>query len=232
MLERNEVSTGQGSYKYIEKMEYEALGLDKYTPLMWAGALALPVGVMSGVGVGIALKSIGAGAIFGSFTMCASFVYAFNASLAFIADRELKSETYSNESSARAGASQSTITLELIEDHGQQGQIVDGQHYDIEGENMQSYAISETPKRQVTRKQLEGVNNTELALACQVEELSKRNLMDMGLSDSVAMSLVSQLLELGYLYREAQNKPAMWTLRGEALRYKLLNTGGGGGGGA
>jgi len=51
MLEHNQIGQNTGSYKYIEKMEYEALGLDKYTPLMWAGVLALPVGVMSGLGL-------------------------------------------------------------------------------------------------------------------------------------------------------------------------------------
>jgi len=45
MLEHKEVGSGAGSYKRIERYEYEALGLDKYTPLVWAGAIAVPVAV-------------------------------------------------------------------------------------------------------------------------------------------------------------------------------------------
>jgi hypothetical protein len=61
----------------------------------------------------------------------------------------------------------------------------------------------------------------DLALVLDAERLSKRGLMEIGLSDSVSMSILSELLRLGYIAREADNQPATWTAKGKALRKAL-----------
>lgn len=70
----------------------------------------------------------------------------------------------------------------------------------------------------------------QLSLAVSADRLSKRGLMEAGLNDAQAMRLLLQLLAFGYIVRQADNEPARWTSKGEALR-RAFGGGGGGGGG-
>jgi hypothetical protein len=74
------------------------------------------------------------------------------------------------------------------------------------------------------------VSPEQLALVVQADRLSKRGLMDSGLNDVQSMRLLAQLLTFGYILRKADNLPAEWTSKGQALR-KTVGSGGGGGGG-
>jgi len=165
------------------------------------------------VACGVALHSVAGGVAFGAFVGSASFIWAFNRSLSFIAGRELKAETYSNEEQSAARASHSTVRIEAIESGG-------GDVYESA-----SYNVSEASSKRYAYDTLE-VERDVLALACTCNELSKRSLMEVGLTDTTAMSLVSRLLALGYLRREASNMPASWTSKGQALRRALVDNGG------
>ncbi len=74
------------------------------------------------------------------------------------------------------------------------------------------------------------ISPEQLALVAKAERLSKRGLMSAGLNDAQAMRLLAQLLAMGYIVRQADNEPARWTAKGEALRRAFAGGGGGGGG--
>jgi len=73
------------------------------------------------------------------------------------------------------------------------------------------------------------VTPEQLAIVARSERLSKRGLMEAGLSDTQSMKLLTQLLALGYILRTAGNEPASWTAKGAALRRAISGGGGGGG---
>ena len=118
-------------------------------------------------------------------------------------------EEYSAETNARSARKHDTIKIEVIENP-----------YPTGG----GLAVG----GRIVYEQLD-VSYDELVMACAVDELSKRQLMQRGLSETTAMQLLRRLLDYGYATREYRNQPARWTAKGNALRRALVGGGGGGG---
>jgi hypothetical protein len=212
MWEREQTGLAQGKFSEIKRDNWQVLTFESgvIVPFGQAGLLAGAVGLFSlaAAGMGgmfwdIPFKYPAAGAAVVASGMFAREVYR---AVRWTRDNVMVSrERYSNRQEAQAAASNERITLEWIE-HNADGSV----------------------KRAVYDEL--GISRERLALVARVDGLSKRTLMDVGIGDTEAMRLVSQLLALGYVMREADNQPAYWTKKGKALQRAFA--GGGGGGGA
>jgi len=206
-LERDSLSMSSGRWASIEKLQYRHTDIEHavIVPLYQAAAL--------GVAVGVASSSLVA-LTGGSFELCAGVAVASTATTFTLslfdairwARTALESEElWESESAQRGGAESATVRVELVEQAtrgGMMGRVV----YDELSTDAATLASIAQPGTQ----------------------LSKRGLMSLGLSDTGAMSLVAQLLALGYATRSRDNEPARWTSKGKALCRAF---GGGGGGG-
>lgn len=74
--------------------------------------------------------------------------------------------------------------------------------------------------QRIVNEQL-GVRPEMLARAIALEELSVRALTDEGMKQNEAQRLLSELIGAGFLFRSANNAPAVWTSSGRALRREM-----------
>ena len=118
-------------------------------------------------------------------------------------------EIYTSETIAAASSEHSSVTVHVVENSDRRDGVSVGGRMVIE---------------QI------GTDHDTLALVCQSEELSKRRLSELGINSDQSMQIVGQLIAAGFAHREAQNAPAIWTSKGNALRKALIAGGGGGGG--
>ena len=122
----------------------------------------------------------------------------------WVSDARLSREEYTTEKRQGGITDKTTVTIEWIDKSD-----------DVDVEQMRYQPLEASPE--------------QLALVCGADRLSKRGLMDVGLSDSQSMRLLAQLLSFGYISRQADNMPAEWTSKGKALRRAFAGGGGGGG---
>jgi hypothetical protein len=217
-IEPNQAGLGESAFSRIEKQAWQPVGPETaYVPalqqLIVSGAKAAFVGLAGITGsilVSVAfpqatleavLVSLGGGLLAGLYDFQRNIDVRYSDSR----EGELSRELYEKQLQAEAATSNERITLEWIERNA------DG-----------------SVKRAVYDEL--GVSRDDLALVARAERLSKRGLMDVGLNDAQAMRLLTQLLALGYITRQADNLPAEWTSKGKAV--KRAFAGGGGGGGA
>lgn len=209
-IERDRYGIGQGQYSDIRREHWQ--------PITFQAAVLVPLGQGVVIGLTWGLVATLAGAVvcnlagwpvrfglsFGGLAGAVLVACQAGASILWIRDAYLSREEYTTERTQGAQADKTTVTIELVDRQANNG-----------------YG-------QTLRDQLDA-SPEQLALVASAERLSKRGLMDAGMSDSQAMRLLSQLLAFGYIARQADNMPASWTNKGQALRRAF--TGGGGGGG-
>lgn len=207
-FENNQTAAGAGSFSLIEEKTWQPATKDGWQlPVIEQGIQSAARGALVIV-AGITAATIGQGLVNGVFLtgMGASLalgvgaaLYDFQRNVHVLFEtyriQELSTKRYEKESSSGAAHSESTVTIEVLK-HKENGYI------DID-------------------RDLIHTDDDTLALACSLDALSKRALQSAGIGETRGMRLVSDLLTYGYLWRPAENEPAVWTLRGEALRHRI-----------
>jgi len=209
--EREQSGVAHGRFTDINRETWQPVNLESgvVVPAAQAGLLAGAVG-LAGLTAGGALAGLlrwpveypAAAAV-----ILASALFAREAYRAVTWAREsvMAREEYFTRQDAQAAASHERVTLEWIE-HNDDGSV----------------------KRAVFDEL--GVSRERLAVLVHAERLSKRGLMEVGFNDAEAMRVLSQLLTLGYITRQADNAPGEWTSKGRSLQRAFAGGGGGGGG--
>lgn len=209
-LEHNQLSAGAGTFSHIERTTWQPAQPDGWKlpvieqcaqSLARAGVATIAYGVLSAL-VGSDWRGFGLAVVIGLGVGLYDFQRGIGTLFETYRLQELHTEIYEKEATAAAAASHSTVTVEL-------------QQPKENGYTPIDYDQFSTDIDTLTR-------------ACEVDLVSKRQFQAAGIGGDVAMRLVAELLELSYAWRPVENEPAIWTLKGMALRYQLLANAGGG----
>lgn len=211
IYERDRYGVGQGQYSSIERETWQQITFQAgvLVPVgqaaVIAGSWGMVVGIVAGVVCHMAGWPVTYALAAGGLALAVLMAWQMGAAIEWTRGAYLAREHYRNEKQQGAQADKTTVTLEWIDRQANNG-----------------FGRTVYEDLDVTPEQL--------ALVARADRLSKRGLMDAGLNDAQSMRLLAQLLALGYITRKADNLPADWTSKGEALR-RAFGGGGGGGGG-
>jgi len=211
MYERDRYGVGMGQFSNVEKETWQQINFQAgvLVPVGQATVIAGSWGMVILVAAGIVCSLAGWPAKYalmtGSLAMAVLMAWQSCAAISWARGAYLAREHYRNERQQGAQADRTTITLEVIDRQANNG-----------------YGRTVYEDLDVSAEQL--------AIVARADRLSKRGLMNAGLNDAQAMRLLAQLLAMGYVVRQADNEPARWTAKGEALRRAFAGGGGGGGG--
>lgn len=208
--ERDRYGVGQGQYSSIERETWQQITFQAgvLVPAGQAAIIAASWGVVVGIVAGVVCHLVGwpvkYGLLAGGLALAVLMAWQTGAAIQWTRGAYLAKERYLTEKQQGAQADKTTVTVEWIDRQANAG--YGRTVYDD---------LSASPE--------------QLATVTQADKLSKRNLMALGMNDAQAMRLLGQLLALGYASRQADNEPAQWTNKGEALRRAFAGGGGGGG---
>lgn len=211
IYERDYQGVAQGQYSTIVRESWQQITFQAgvLVPIGQAAAIATSSGLVAAIFAGIIchIYTLPFRYVLITGMLVDSIIFAWQsaASIAWTRGAYLAKERYLTERRQGAQADKTTVTVELIDRQANSG-------------------YGQTLYDEI------GASPEQLALVVRADRLSKRGLMDVGLSDAHAMRLLAQLLALRYIVRQADNEPAEWTSKGQALRRAFA--GGGGGGGA
>ncbi len=207
--ERDRYGVGQGQYSSIERETWQQITFQAGVlvpagqAVIIAGSWALVVGIVGGVVCHLVGWPVKYGLLAGGLALAVLMAWQMSTAIEWTRGAYLAREHYRNEKQQGAQADKTTVTLEWVDRQANNG-----------------YGRTVYEELEASPEQL--------ALVARADRLSKRGLMDAGMNDAQAMRLLAQLLALGYIARQAENMPAEWTSKGQALRRAFAGGGGGG----
>ncbi|MEJ5311753.1 MAG: hypothetical protein WHX52_18480 [Anaerolineae bacterium] len=209
IFERDRYGVGQGQYSSIERETWQQITFQAgvLVPVgqaaVIAGSWALVVGIVAGVVCHLAGWPVKYALAVGALALAVLMAWQTGAAIDWTRGAYLARERYMTEKQQGAQADKTVVTVEWVDRQANSG-------------------YGRTVYEDLA------VSPEQLALVARADRLSKRGLMEAGLNDAQAMRLLAQLLALGYIARQADNLPATWTSKGEALRKAFAGGGGGG----
>lgn len=208
--ERDRYGVGNGQYSSIERETWQQVTFQTGVLVptgqaaVIAGSWGLVVGIAGGVVCHLGGWPVKYGLLAGSLALAVLLAWQIGAAIEWTRGAYLAKERYANEKQQSAATDKTTVTLELVDRQANNG-------------------FGRTVYEELD------ASPEQLALVARADRLSKRGLMDAGINDAQSMRLLAQLLALGYIARQAENMPAEWTSKGNALRRAFAGGGGGGG---